>query len=678
MKFRLLSPLTPSNLGVLGLLGLLIPASGSGCQSELSLQIELLAPRAPDPFGEVQTVRVRVRDSGLLVTVGEVRWDQGPMKLPVLAKPSFDRVVVEGLSLGGEVLASGVSPVLDLVRAPPETPVEIYFSRVGALSVLDSMTYEPRVGAKAVTLPLGQVLLVGGRDANGCVLETTVMLHADLPRVRPGPLIPGGRVGEFHAPLLPDGRVLILGGELRTGVGCDETKTADSLAVLDPQRGTVRTAFSPLALARPGATAAAVSDNLVLLAGGQVNGVPSSVVHQVHAETLDVQTLGQLDGPRSGLSSAVVSGGRLVLLGGRESDDLFGVRDDAVVFVPARGSVLEENIKLCSGECAQTSTRARGLALLRPAVARTRSGTIMIAGGQGPAGEGQSRVDALVVRSERDIPLGDFSPVTTLSSTVGDADLVALDDGSLLALPREPRPDISWVRLLPRSTREIARPAGFGGALRGGKLKDGTAIFLSERGRLLSFNPGPGAVFGLLVTNGTLGLPLAPGLGLSGLGIAPRRPERWRFTELGLEGRRDGPGTGQSPDEFAVITQEPVFNFEIEFDMSLQDRGRAALMFGLVGSEFDYVLFQETTTLERERSLPGLPIDCRSIETPEFLATERQRIRVSRNGDTVALDLGADDLIELVCTTPDPLQGHLALGVVRGVSSFDRIRITDP
>ncbi|MCB9650549.1 MAG: hypothetical protein H6730_28755 [Deltaproteobacteria bacterium] len=163
------------SLGRRGVGALFLALLAAGCTRTLDLEVALTSPESPDPFVGVSTVRL----SGVLrtgpVVVGEGRWDQGPLPFPGTLDARIRRLVVEGLDADGALVASGVSPPLDLLTDPPEGRLEILFTRVGALSrVGDGGAPRDGAGLEALGLPDGRVLFAGGRRPDGCPGPTEV------------------------------------------------------------------------------------------------------------------------------------------------------------------------------------------------------------------------------------------------------------------------------------------------------------------------------------------------------------------------------------------------------------------------------------------------------------------------------------------------------------------------
>jgi hypothetical protein len=615
-----------------------------GCTRRLDLALELARPASPDPFEGVETLRVRGVVRGVIETLGEDRWDQGPVALEQAIEPDVERFVVEGLSPDRRVVSSGASVPLDLLSDPPDGPITIYFSEERVLSRMESSGIARRSGAAAVTLAGGGVLLLGGRDGTGCMVEATEVVTAPE-QIAPGPAITGGRSGRFFAGRLPSGQVIVLGGEVAPD--CGAAAPSPEAAIVDVEGATSRVGRVGAEVLREGVALAVVSDTSVIVAGG-VDRAATAEVFELNPATLAVNRIGSLESPRAHASSLLVSDRRVLLVGGRSSTSSTSTLATATVFVPDRGAPLAEQIRLID--------RA-----VQPTLARTRAGNVIVAGG------GSARVDSIVVRTERDFPLGDTSTVAALSGPLDDARAVELGDGSVLFLPASGGP-IVWARFLPGRVETIAHAVE--GPLVGGLLPDGRAVLSAGDGALYSFNPGVASAAGVFGAEGVLAS------GEHELGIVPLRPSAWTRIDEGLAGFRAAPAGSIIPEELAVLDERKAQDFEVAFDLSLEGLAKAALVFGIEDDRFDFVELAGASFVDRAPpgESRGRPM-CTAAETRVLATPGFHRVRVRRAGPRVTLDVGADGTDDLACDTPRPEPGRIALGVVTGRAVFDGLEL---
>lgn len=584
--------------------------------------------------------------SGRVVRIGAGRWDQGPLPFDETFDPALERLIVLGRAEDGAVLASGATGPLDLGGPAGEAELSILFSRVGALSRLEEGA-DPRVAFDAVGLPDGRVLFFGGRQPDGCAVEATELWDLEGPRA--GPRLPSGRVGA-EALSLPGGEVLLVGGDLVEG--CSVGGPAEDAVLLDPVRNTARR----IDLGGPppaGAAWAVVDASLVIRAGGEGTLGYRTEVVGLDPRRGETRRIGDLDVPRAYGRAASLGRGRVLLVGGLGAPGQPPL-DLASVFVTRRGSALSGSI------LTQPARRA-------PVTAVTPAGGVLVAGGVGADGEGTALVQVLVATDERAATRGDATDVTSLTSTVGAARGVALEDGSLLLLPEDGGP-AHWLRTLPRGASALESP----GRLAGAPRADGQVVLRDESGAIFAFNPGPAALLGPAANDGRLALDLDRPPPTS-FGLVPLRPAVWEPRTSGLRGTVQS--VERPPLEWAAVGGATYADFELEVTLDLAGAGQAALLFGLVDGSYDLVTLGGTAAVGRSPDrAASRPVDCAATPTPELLGG-RRRVRLVRRGDQVGLDTDLDGAPELTCAVPASAPGRVALGVARGEVVFDALEV---
>lgn len=156
----------------------------------------------------------------------------------------------------------------------PLATAELFDPRTGTFSRTGSMDRPRGSGVSATVLPDGRVLVVGG----GAEVGTSAELYDPTTGtfVVTGPTTVA-RGGFFTATLLPDGRVLIAGGLVPPAAGQparpDRTATAE---VYDPATGAF-SAVGPMAAPRYLHAASILPDGTVLVAGGAHELPPSTL-----------------------------------------------------------------------------------------------------------------------------------------------------------------------------------------------------------------------------------------------------------------------------------------------------------------------------------------------------------------------------------------------------------------
>ena len=225
------------------------------------------------------------------------------------------------LLLDGNVLLAGASP-------PQYTSTEIYDVAGGAFAIAAPLL-TGRYGHTATLLGNGKVLLVGGWGASAATGSST-LASAELydPTARTftstGALTTARNA--HTASLLPDGRVLIVGGwsgTVTTG-GSYTGKAVAQAEVYDAVTGTFSIA-GPLATARFSHAAATLPNGKILIVGGSDSADPSNTTAEPNplasVELYDPAAgsftpAASMTMPRVGPTATVLGNGKVLVVGG--------------------------------------------------------------------------------------------------------------------------------------------------------------------------------------------------------------------------------------------------------------------------------------------------------------------------------------------------------------------------
>lgn len=191
---------------------------------------------------------------------------------------------------------------------PPGTPGS--FAATGAPAT-------GRTGFTATLFADGQVLVAGGTDANGNVLQS-----AEIYGVSGGAFSSTGNLNTARtgalAVLLPNGKVLIAGGS-GDGTAADALNTAE---LFDPVTGTFTPTGQNMNAARFGFTATLLNDGQVLLAGGENSAGVLTSAELYNPATDSFTACASMNTARTGASATPLTGffAEFVLIAGGSSD----------------------------------------------------------------------------------------------------------------------------------------------------------------------------------------------------------------------------------------------------------------------------------------------------------------------------------------------------------------------
>ncbi len=232
---------------------------------------------------------------------------------------------------GGRVLVAGGSPSNSAVLQS----AEVFDPATGAFTALPTQLSVPRAGAAAAPLPDGRVLIAGGSSSGSAVLQSAEVFD---PATGAFTALPASDATElqtarynFAAVPLPGGKILIAGGVGTAGV-------LASAEIFDPAAETFTalpaSGATELQTPRTAPAAAALPDGRVLIAGGDstANSMISSDDVLSSAEVFDPASgtfsalpasgTTQLQNPRAYTAATALGNGQILIAGGAGPDYL--------------------------------------------------------------------------------------------------------------------------------------------------------------------------------------------------------------------------------------------------------------------------------------------------------------------------------------------------------------------
>ena len=225
-------------------------------------------------------------------------------------------------------------------------------------SVANSFTPLPglataRFNHAATLLPNGNVLIAGGEDSTGTALSSTEIYSPSTQLFTPGPgPLSVARAG-LTSTLLPNGKILMAGG---SGL-----KTAE---LYDPTTGSSVPTSGNMSVDRTNHTATLMLDGNVLMAGGTSSG-PSVNTIEIYNTAVGTFTsvASTLTTARSGQTATMLDDGHVLMLGGTDattptplvlgSAETYTPSFDPLGTVPVSSSDVSD---LISGNCTLTLT----------------------------------------------------------------------------------------------------------------------------------------------------------------------------------------------------------------------------------------------------------------------------------------------------------------------------------
>ncbi len=255
---------------------------------------------------------------------------------------------------------------------PPLASAELYDPRQGRWRSTSAMAH-PREEHAAVPLPDGRVLVAGGRAG----LDATTLASAEIYDPRRAAWARTGSMQDARyaavVASLPDGEVLIAGGEGK-GLG-PLSHPLRSAEVYDPRCGVWRRTGS-LHVARVDAAAAVLPDGRVLVAGGDDKYEHVVAAAEVYDPRRGTWTLTRpMHGARAQAEATMLVDGRVLVAGGVT---FAGPPDGRLYAIPADGCEIYDPRR-----ATWTRTGSLLAARFGQGQVRLRNGSVLVAGGGG-------------------------------------------------------------------------------------------------------------------------------------------------------------------------------------------------------------------------------------------------------------------------------------------------------
>jgi len=249
------------------------------------------------------------------------------MRLARVTAVSAALVLVLGAAVGAVAsLVPSPSPLPPPPTAAPPSPT-LPPAACTAVVCATGPLADARAGQSATRLADGSVLVIGGATDSW----TTFLLDAERWDPSSGTFGPAGSLAAGRhghtATLLPDGRILVVGGYGQPGSDGDAIASAE---VWDPATSTFSTT-GPLSRPRAGQGAALLSDGRVLIMGGWSGPASSSTdTTEIWDPSTGAFSPGPtMSEPRGGVVAVTLDDGRVLVVGGNEK-----ARASAEVFDP--------------------------------------------------------------------------------------------------------------------------------------------------------------------------------------------------------------------------------------------------------------------------------------------------------------------------------------------------------
>ena len=196
---------------------------------------------------------------------------------------------------------------------------------IGTWNSTNSLT-QARANAASVLLPDGRILIAGGESGGGPLQSAEIFGTNGI--VSSATSMNVARSHHF-AVALSDGRVLVGGGTTAGG------GTTNSAEIYDPMSDTWASAAA-MTSARANATAVLLQDGRVLVAGGDNAGAPNNSIEIFDSSSGTFSFAGTMSDSRTQQAMAVLQDGRVLIVGGTDGTNPLSSSD---IYDPSSGDV---------------------------------------------------------------------------------------------------------------------------------------------------------------------------------------------------------------------------------------------------------------------------------------------------------------------------------------------------
>ena len=199
---------------------------------------------------------------------------------------------------------------------------QIYDPATNAWTTVKNMASK-RLGHSATTLPDGRILIAGGGYGaypNYKVLKTIELFDPTTKQFSAGAPMATGRAGHT-ATMLPGGKVLVVGGMSAYYLSIRFAVCTNSVELYDPATANWSTR-APMSKPRCGHTTTVLPDGRILVAGGDFRSLANTA--EIYDPATNAWTpTGNLNVARAGHSAALLNTGRVLVAGPDQSAELY-------------------------------------------------------------------------------------------------------------------------------------------------------------------------------------------------------------------------------------------------------------------------------------------------------------------------------------------------------------------